>query len=915
MANTKKTGVRALAWVLALAMLVLSIPVMAITAGAEEVNLLSTDPEKWTYGGTSNDKFLYKDSTYTFKGGDSEGNPNTYSYTFDVEPGKSYKLTGTLDNDSNGPATFTFEGFEDISSVTINKYGDNVSLDNTVVASGDKATFKVEKPSKYDVIVKLTIVAVAGGSDEPIAPTVTIDDKVKGGLISAIANGESVVSGETTLTAKTEVTLTAEPDTGYVFKNWVVTGAEVTDASALTTTFEMPENAVTVSAKFAKDVPALVIPDGCKNFIVNGDFSVSDRKADGFGWSKTGEGDPTIADGCIKFKSGNYNSKGLYQTVTGLVVGEEYTLTVYNVESEADVKMFVNSNKVAEVSAETTGSYEFTATPESVEIGFHGGDGKTCTLCNIALIGQDHSQDKFYNVTVDDKVEGGRISATPVTAMENTEIALTATPDFGYTFDEWIVTYGDDETVAVTENKFAMPAGDVNVSAVFVEEEPAAGDPYEVTFSGTYKPKDLEPTAIEGLEKKSRTNVTKGAIATVKVTYSVWHGDAKQPSEYLDRATVTANDTPLVPSVTIGERVGDNNDITLTYTFKVNKDIVVVVTSPGNGDVPTVAVSFSDIAEVENATYSAALVLHNDININLQMEGFGEGFDEKKLSVTVDDKAVETTYDESDATITCTAAEVQPDKMADEHTIAVSYNGVVAKEFTYSVRKYCDAVFKMCGEETDDPLYKLCVAVLNYGAWADKYVKELAEETEPTSDINAGYEITSFEEINKDKVVTDKLGTVGCIIDGGCSLELGSTITMNFFVNTAEAMPDPEKDILILNNEGNRVDPKNITVSEDSGAYTYVISVKNISASKLSRTYKLMFMKDMKAVYVDSDTIEQVAEKTTSYLQYSVYTYCDYVLDQTTDTTYTETLKTLCSALANYGEVAKAYEDSKKVVK
>lgn len=77
-----------------------------------------------------------------------------------------------------------------------------------------------------------------------------------------------------------------------------------------------------------------------------------------------------------------------------------------------------------------------------------------------------------YNVNIDSNISGGTISATPTSAAEGTEITLEATPDDGYQLDSWYVLDGDANEITVTDNKFKMPASDVEVSAKFERESP-----------------------------------------------------------------------------------------------------------------------------------------------------------------------------------------------------------------------------------------------------------------------------------------------------------------------------------------------------------------------------------------------------------------------------------------------------------
>ncbi len=79
----------------------------------------------------------------------------------------------------------------------------------------------------------------------------------------------------------------------------------------------------------------------------------------------------------------------------------------------------------------------------------------------------------FYNITVDNSIEGGSVSidGSITSAVEGTEITLSYSPTAGHAFSAWNVYKTGDPatTLTVTDNKFSMPAYDVTVSASFVE--------------------------------------------------------------------------------------------------------------------------------------------------------------------------------------------------------------------------------------------------------------------------------------------------------------------------------------------------------------------------------------------------------------------------------------------------------------
>ena len=69
-----------------------------------------------------------------------------------------------------------------------------------------------------------------------------------------------------------------------------------------------------------------------------------------------------------------------------------------------------------------------------------------------------------YTVTLD-TVTHGSITASPMSGIAGTTITLTSTPDSGYELDYFTVN-----GVAIIGNTFTMPAENVTVGAVFVEE-------------------------------------------------------------------------------------------------------------------------------------------------------------------------------------------------------------------------------------------------------------------------------------------------------------------------------------------------------------------------------------------------------------------------------------------------------------
>ena len=86
-----------------------------------------------------------------------------------------------------------------------------------------------------------------------------------------------------------------------------------------------------------------------------------------------------------------------------------------------------------------------------------------------------------YTVTVSND-GNGTASASHAKAAAGTEITLTAAPQIGYHFKGWQVE--SPAGLVITNNKFTMPDGNVDVKAIFEKDAPPAPTEFIVTFDG-----------------------------------------------------------------------------------------------------------------------------------------------------------------------------------------------------------------------------------------------------------------------------------------------------------------------------------------------------------------------------------------------------------------------------------------------
>ena len=110
----------------------------------------------------------------------------------------------------------------------------------------------------------------------------------------------------------------------------------------------------------------------------------------------------------------------------------------------------------------TMNSLTWTGAAKSVIFTVSGTTGQI----RIATISVTWSEEapQSYSITCASNLTGGTIEANKATAMAGEEITLTAHPAEHYLFGSWSVNNGD---VTVTNDKFTMPAANVNVSATF----------------------------------------------------------------------------------------------------------------------------------------------------------------------------------------------------------------------------------------------------------------------------------------------------------------------------------------------------------------------------------------------------------------------------------------------------------------
>ena len=231
-----------------------------------------------------------------------------------------------------------------------------------------------------------------------------------------VKNGEADVTTGDTFYAGTSLDIVATPSTGYTFDSWTATAGAIGNSTSATTTFNTAESASTLSATFTLNRHIL------STSATNGSLAVT---VDGEDWDGSSE---------IPY--------GASVTITPTPSSSDYVFSTWT--SDDIPGLVVNDNPL-----------EFTMPDNDVNVSAY------------------FAVNTSFDITVDDKIVGGTISADKTSAKTGVKVVLSYTVDEGYRFDSWIVLDKNENDVSVnydSENEeyyFIMPESNVEVSATF----------------------------------------------------------------------------------------------------------------------------------------------------------------------------------------------------------------------------------------------------------------------------------------------------------------------------------------------------------------------------------------------------------------------------------------------------------------
>ena len=178
-----------------------------------------------------------------------------------------------------------------------------------------------------------------------------------------------------------------------------------------------------------------------------------------------------------------------------------------------------------------------------------------------------------YTVTVSND-GNGTASASHAKAAAGTEITLTATPQIGYHFKGWQVE--SPAGLVITNNKFTMPDGNVDVKAIFEKDAPPAPTEFIVTFDGN------GGTPSVGSMTTTDWKLTSLPSASRSGSYSFygWYTEKSGGTKITTDTVFHANATVYAHWIYTGGGGGDYNPPVTYYTLRFE--------TGGGSDIPSV---------------------------------------------------------------------------------------------------------------------------------------------------------------------------------------------------------------------------------------------------------------------------------------------------------------------------------------
>ena len=400
---------------------------------------------------------------------------------------------GTISTSSHAPAGMTVNlsatpdfGYTFGSWTVTQEGGDAVALNDAATVATNSFTMPESN---------VTVTATFNQATQYAINCATLE----GGSIHAEFGGETITQAP----EGTVVTLVAVLAPNYALEHFIVNGLPIEG-----NTFIMPENDVTVSATFVYH-PTLTVNDGTatNEYIpVYGNYCDASSQQNQFIIPAEQLAEMlggTISGMTFYLSSPASGAWGRTWTVKLMETTETTISSLINVSAATPVYTGILSGQSSTMEVPfTTTSYVYNGGNLLVDFSYSGGSGNyksasfygvdapaNSSYCHYDYYGINNSPQAFlpkttfdytpnpnlHHITVNQPTEGGGTISAPAVAISGDVVTLTATPELGYAFGEWITA----PAVEIIDNQFVMPSSDVTITATF-----STVTMYAITFTG-----------------------------------------------------------------------------------------------------------------------------------------------------------------------------------------------------------------------------------------------------------------------------------------------------------------------------------------------------------------------------------------------------------------------------------------------
>ncbi len=419
----------------------------------------------------------YVQSFKVYDDGGKDGNYSqncTGTLVLTAPEGYVLQLSGSVTLDSNNEKLTVYNGTKANDDKLIDAFSCSKSDTKTDIpmatSKGNVMTIYFETNNFWEYAgLDLTVTLVSASTDY----TINGLGPATGGSISASVGGENA----TTAKANDVVTLTATPESNYLFNGISVKDADNNDVVVTwdgmfinTATFTMPGSNVTITPTFTNDLTNLSVnmpKTGSKSVTIPSyvqSIKVYDDGGSGSAYSPS-------CDGTLVLTA----PTGYLLQLSGSISSEKYhdMLTVYDNSEASGTKLI--DEVTSPSGSETAVIYPVFSSGNVMTLKFVSDSGWNYDGFDLTVTIVNPNTE--YNVNVVNPAEGGSVTASPTSAKVNATVTLTATPDNEYLPSGFSVKDANNNDIAVTWDgpfsntaTFTMPGSNVTVTPTFSDD-------------------------------------------------------------------------------------------------------------------------------------------------------------------------------------------------------------------------------------------------------------------------------------------------------------------------------------------------------------------------------------------------------------------------------------------------------------